>query len=53
MVWAFHTFQFEPSSLSGSMLSRSFTSSQSVFEGMFEISGLGVLIYGSVNELGS
>src|SRR5258708_15088317 len=43
MVWAFHTFQFEPLSLSHSVLSRSFASSQSIFEGMFEICGLGVL----------
>src|SRR5258708_9400281 len=33
-VWAFHTLQFEPSSLRHSILSRSFASSQSVFEGM-------------------
>src|SRR5258708_27168872 len=30
MVWAFHSFQFEPLSLSHSMLSRSFASSWSV-----------------------
>ncbi len=44
-VWAFHTLQFEPLSLRHSMLSRSFASSQSVFEGMSILCCLWVLAF--------